>query len=255
MKLSNAPRKPRSLETLIRVFIALFILVSIGFSIALNSFKKGQFTCNRYTLNTYLYVILTFNIIALFCLLLEHFNISYSITLFQMLGIFLITLCVLISLHFMDPKYVIGKHLVWLIFVLGLSFIFYPMFHSFSDKTVIISAAFTTILLTIGLSVIAYVKPEWINLSIGPVLLLLLIGGIVMELSLLIIYRKDYSNISNLFRFMSYFFIAVFMGYILYDTKMLQIRAKQCIKADYIQESLHLFLDIFNIFVRTLALR
>ena len=76
-----------------------------------------------------------------------------------------------------------------------------------------------------------------------------------MELSLLVIYRKNYSKINNIFRATSYFFIAVFMGYILYDTKMLQIRAKECVKADYIQESLHLFLDIINIFVRMLALR
>ena len=34
------------------------------------------------------------------------------------------------------------------------------------------------------------------------------------------------------------------MGFILYDTKMLQIRAKECVNADYIQESLNLFLDI-----------
>ena len=35
---------------------------------------------------------------------------------------------------------------------------------------------------------------------------------------------------------------------------MLQIRAKECVKADYIQESLHLFLDIFNIFIALLMI-
>ena len=44
------------------------------------------------------------------------------------------------------------------------------------------------------------------------------------------------------------------MGFILYDTKRLQINAKACVKADYIKESLSLFLDIFNIFVRILGL-
>ena len=254
MKTTSAVAKPRSLKTLIRVFVCLLIMVIVGFSIAINSIKKGQFTCNKYTLNTYLYIILTFNIIALYCLSLEHFDIEYKLNLVMLLAVFLITIGVLISLSFIDPRKIIFKHLVWLVFVLGLSFIFYPMFHSFTDKTVIISAAFTTILLTIGLSIIAYVKPDWINLSVGPILFVLLLGGIIMEITLLIIYRKDYKKINNLFRFMCYFFIAVFMGYILYDTKMLQIRAKQCVKADYIQESLNLFLDIFNIFVRLLAL-
>lgn len=254
MKTTSSVVKPRSLRTLIRVFVALFIIVVIGFSIVLNSFEKGQFTCNKYILNTYLYVILTFNIIALYCLSLEHFDVEYSMNLFKLLGIFLITIGLLISLRFIDPKYVAFKHLIWFIFVLGISFIFYPMFHSFNDKTVIISAAFTTILLTIGLSIIAYVRPDLISLSLAPMLLILLIAGIIMEITLLVLYRNDYSKISNVFRAISYFFIAVFMGYILYDTKMLQIRAKECVKADYIQESLHLFLDIFNIFIRMLAL-
>ena len=35
---------------------------------------------------------------------------------------------------------------------------------------------------------------------------------------------------------------------------MLQIRAKECKAADYIKESLHLFLDIFNIFVRLMRI-
>lgn len=241
-------------SSLLSLFIAILILTVVMFSIVINSFKNGQFTCNKYILNTYLYIILTFNILAILCLSLEHKNISYDLSLFQILGIFLITIGLLISLHYIDPKYIFFKHFVWLLFVLGLGFIFYPMYNSFSDKSVVISAAFTTIMLTLILSAIAYIKPEWISLSLGPILFLLLLGGIIMEISLLIIYRNDYSKISSIFRAISYFFIIVFMGYILYDTKLLQIRAKECVKADYIQESLHLFLDIFNIFVRILGL-
>ena len=44
------------------------------------------------------------------------------------------------------------------------------------------------------------------------------------------------------------------MFYVLYDTKLLQVRAKMCREADYLNESLNLFLDIVNIFVRILAL-
>jgi FtsH-binding integral membrane protein len=246
----NTPTK-----SLLSVFGSLLVFVIVAFSIAINSFKDGKFTCNKYTLNTYLYIILTFNIIAIFCLILEHNNIQYKINLWQLVTIFLVTIALLISLHFITADNIVLKHFIWALFVLGIGFIFYPMYNSFADKSVVLSAAFTTILLTIGLSIIAYVKPEWINLSIGPILFILLVGGIIMELSLLVIYRKNYSKISNIFRATSYFFIAVFMGYILYDTKMLQIRAKKCVKADYIQESLHLFLDIMNIFVRMLALR
>ena len=241
-------------KSLINIFVALLVLIVLLFSIALNSFDKGLFTCNRYILNTYLYVILTFNIIALFCLSLEHNNTAYRLSLWHFLGIFLITIGLIFLLHSINPKNVIFKHIVWLILILCLAAIFYPMYSHFEDKSVVLSAAFTTIVLTLVLSAIAYIKPEWISLKMGPILLFLLLAVIIMELSLLFIYRKDYSKIRNVFRAVSYFVIFLFMGFILYDTKMLQIRAKQCVNADYLNESLKLFLDIFNIFVRILGL-
>ena len=83
---------------------------------------------------------------------------------------------------------------------------------------------------------------------------MLLIGVIIFELITLIIMGFTKSYNSMLLRGISYFVIFLFMGFILYDTKRLQINAKACVKADYIKESLSLFLDIFNIFVRILGL-
>jgi len=241
-------------KSLISVFSSLLVLVIVLFSIALNSFEKGKFTCNKYILNTYLYVILTFNIIAILCLSLEHNNVKIKFNLWQLIGLFSITMGIIVSLAFVDAKYILGKHLLWLVLILGLGLMFYPMYNSFTDKSVVLSAMLTTIMLTIGLSLVAYLKPELISFSLGPILSMLLLGVIIMELSLLVIYRNNYAKIKNIFRYTSYFVIFLFMGFILYDTKMLQIRAKKCVKADYINESLHLFLDMFNILVRILGL-
>jgi FtsH-binding integral membrane protein len=241
-------------KSLLSVFISVLVFVTLLFLIAINSFKNGKFTCNKYILNTYLYVIITFNIIAILCLSLEHHKIQFQFTLMQFLGIFLITLGLIISLGFINPKYIVGKHFVWLLFILALGMIFYPMYNSFEEKSVVLSAILTTVMLTVFLSVVAFIKPELISFSLGPILLMILIAVIIMELSMLIIYRKDYTKIRGFYRGFSYFVIFLFMGFILFDTKMLQVRAKACVNADYIQESLHLFLDIFNIFVRVLGL-
>ena len=66
------------------------------------------------------------------------------------------------------------------------------------------------------------------------------------------------NNISNTFVFHSkkmlkytaYISILLFTLMLLYDTKKMQINAKNCVdgKADYINESLNLFLDIRNLF-------
>ena len=243
-------------ETLTRVFVSLLILVLVVFTIANNSFKNGKFTCNKYLLNTYLYVILTFNLIAIIVLSLEHFKVNYYLSIWGLIGLFLITIGLLFMIHMIKTDNIILKHVVWIGFVALLSVVFYPFFHSFKNKAIVVSTALTTILLTLFLSAIAYWKPDIISFSLGPILFMLLLAGIIFEISFLIIYRYEYGHGKkrNLFRFMSYLFIAIFMGYILYDTKMLQIRAKECVVADYIKESLNLFLDIFNIFVRMLGL-
>jgi len=241
-------------KVLLQLFGALLIFVCVVFSILNYAIKNRQFTCNRYILNTYLYIILTFIIMAIQLLLMEYNGIKFNPSLMLFIGIFILTLVFIVLLHKISSLNIVLKHFVWLVFILFLGLIFYPMYTSFIDKKeMILSAILTTVLLFIGLSAIAYLKPEYISLSWGPVLLLLLIGGIIMELSLRFIMNKG-NNRSKWFRVMSYFFIIVFMVFILYDTKRLQINAKNCVIADYIKESLGLFLDVFNIFVRILSL-
>ena len=48
----------------------------------------------------------------------------------------------------------------------------------------------------------------------------------------------------------AYILIVLFIFFLLYDTKKIQINAKNCItsKADYINESLGIVLDILNLF-------
>ena len=87
-------------------------------------------------------------------------------------------------------------------------------------------------------------------------LFFLLLAGIIFEASALLFFREQYL-IKNkwLYKGAAYAFILLFMGFILYDTKKLQIRAQACKIADYIRESFKLFLDILNLFLRLLSLK
>lgn len=240
-------------KQLLKIFGFSLVFLVLCFSIANNSFKDGKFTCNKYLLNTYLYIVLTFNIIILLTLGLEYRNYNYRMSWAILLGLFLISIACIFFMHSIDPEKVVLKHSVWLVFVLIMGFIFYPMYMT-SDKGVVASAMFTTLCITVFLSLIAYIKPELISLSLGPILFLGLIAVIILELTLLFVFRNKLGQKSHIFRAISYFVIFLFMGYILYDTKRLQMNAKACVKADYIRESLKLFLDIFNIFVRLVGL-
>ena len=152
---------------------------------------------------------------------------------------------------------IVLKHVLWLGFLLVLSMLFYPMYSHFTDNKIIVSAIITTLALVLLLSIVAFKKPELISLTWGPVLFTLLVTVIIFEIATMILVpRLRFNPNSYLYKGVSYFVILLFIFYILYDTKMMTIRAKKCNNnADYINESLHLFLDIFNIFVRILSLQ
>jgi FtsH-binding integral membrane protein len=243
-------------KQLINILSVLGVAVILMFTLMKTAFKKNyQFTCSKYILNTYLYIVLSFIIIALALLTAEHNNVEFRLGISGFIGVFLITIGLLMFLLSVDPKKIVLKHILWLLFILMIGAMFYPLYKNIYNNKTIIMAMITTITLVIVLSAFAYIRPDLISLSLGPVLLLLLITAIIMEILSLIFLRKYRMDpTSKLYKGITYFIIILFMVYILYDTKMLQIRAKQCVSADYINESLNLFLDILNIFVRILAL-
>ena len=241
-------------KLLLNIFATILLFVSTLFAIVNSAIKNKKFICNRYILNTYLYIILTLNIIALQVLLMKYNKVNFNPNLLLVIGIFILTIVCIITLHRISPKQMILKHSVWILFILLMGLMFYPMYLIYSNQQgLIMSTILTTLILFVGLSLLAYLNPNLISLSLGPVLFVLLSSGVIMELVMLFILPKNYVSKKG-FKLMSYFFIGLFMMYVLYDTKRLQINAKNCIVADYISESLKLFLDIWNIFIRLLSL-
>jgi len=185
---------------------------------------------------------------------MEYKNVLFQPNLLLFFGVFILILISIVAMHKISPKQIVIKHIVWLMFIILMGLLFYPMYSLYTHrKCYIASTMLTTILLFIGLSAVAYIRPDLISLSWGPVLLASLIGVIVLEV-LMLIFNKGYTTSSKWFRLISYFVVGIFMIFILYDTKRLQINATKCVVADYISESLKLFLDIWNIFVRLLSL-
>ena len=241
-------------KKLITLLCSIAVLAVLIVTTYVNAFKNNKFTCSRYILNTYLYILLAFIFITVMVLGLEYKNIDLHMTGWQFLGVFLITLGVLVVLMLTPVKHLIAKHILWLLFVLLIGIIMYPMLRYTKNKNTIYSALLTTIALVLLLSGIAFWKPEWISLSWGPVLFVLLLAGIILELISIFVFGTHRDTSTYTYKGFMYFFIVLFMFYVLYDTKLLQVRAKLCKVADYLNESLNLFLDIVNIFVRILAL-
>ena len=243
----------KALTGFVLSLIAILLLV---FKYSINK-KTGTFTCQKYIMNTYLYVILSFILLSLLITLLNDNNVSITFTGMNYLALFLILLGLVISLNFIVPDTrlkMIMKHIVWLVILL-LFALQLSLLVKYISQGILSNALLTTGLLVLVLTAIAFLKPEWISLKMGPILFFLLLAGIIFEASALLFFREQYLVKNKwLYKGVAYAFIALFMGFLLYDTKRLQVRARACKIADYIRESFSIFLDILNLFLRILSL-
>jgi FtsH-binding integral membrane protein len=243
----------KALTGFVLSLIAILLLV---FKYSINK-KTGTFTCQKYIMNTYLYVILSFILLSLLITLLNDNNVSITFTGMNYLALFLILIGLVISLNFIVPDTklkMIMKHIVWLVILL-LFALQLSLLVKYTSQGILSNALLTTGLLVLVLTAIAFLKPEWISLKMGPILFFLLLAGIIFEASALLFFREQYLVKNKwLYKGVAYAFIALFMGFLLYDTKRLQVRARACKIADYIRESFSIFLDILNLFLRILSL-
>jgi|TARA_B110001469_G_C9571831_1_gene283514 FtsH-binding integral membrane protein len=218
------------------------------------SFKGGKFTCDKYILNTYLYILLSLVIISLQNIILEQKNVGLDMIFGNFKGwiglilLLVIIIGLLIFLMSVNPQNVLLKHSIWLLFILALGFLAYPTYLKTINENTVVATIMSTIGILIIFTIVAFLKPEWISLSWGPTLLFLLMGGLVGELCFYFFNRN--SNKKHNRKMFAYFFIFLFTLFILYDTKKIQVNAKTCKEAtvDYINESLGIVLDALNLF-------
>ena len=246
---SNSNKK---INILIPISTLIGIIAILIVSIYNNAFKKGYFTCQKYILNTYLYILLTIIIVTLEVLLFDYNN----VTLQDIYGKYLswpmiivklvIILALLWFLMSINPRNVILKHTVWLLFALAIGVTVYPSYLLSKSENTIMSVLFTLISILVFFSLVAFIRPDWISLSWGPVLMFMLIGVIIAFIIHLIM-NKGKKRIPKGF---SFFIIGLFILFIMYDTKLIQVQAKICKEnsVDYINQSLGIFIDAINIF-------
>jgi FtsH-binding integral membrane protein len=239
------------LTTLKNSFIFTLILSII---ITYSVFPKFQITCNHYVMNTYLYITMAFTLLYVFLQLYDIMNVDKKANFGSLIGMFILSIGLIICIQTTSPKNILLKHVLWILFLAINSFIFYPLFKNI-DHRILHNTFITTIIITFLLSCIVYIYPDIISFSIGPILFTTLFVVIIVEL-VNIFLTKNRENMNKKQKWISLFCILLFCLFILYDTKVLLYNAQICnIRTnypDYISESFHIFLDMLNIFIHLL---
>lgn len=144
------------------------------------------------------------------------------------------------------------KSFLYILFIFLLAILFQPVFNYGKNKNILISTLITTTILFLLLSGLTEIFPEFIYNSWGSYLFFGLVSLIIFRICLLF---YPTIKIKKYWTYSSYIAIILFSGFILYDTKNMIIRSKQCnIEYDYVDNILNLFLDILNIFTEILTL-
>ncbi len=238
------------LATIVTLCVATIVLMR-------TAFNKGKPTCRHYLFNTYLYVFTSLALVGLFVQLMDRYQAinPYSYGLVKQMGIgwvivlLLASIAVLLITMSVSPTQPILKHSWWVILVFFLSIIFYPMYHLSRHLNLFYSTLLTVAIMMGLLTTIAFIRPEWISLKIGPVLLMALLIGIILHLAL--IFSGTAWNRGGLAKWLAWFMVLLFSIFILYDTKRIQVLAKACRSAkdaDYVNNSLAFLLDLINLF-------
>jgi len=223
----------------------LSILAILG--IAFNSFKKGRFTCNKFLLNAYLYIFLSLLLVSQSINIFSTFRVPSLMNLKQdtskFLAVLLISIILLITVMSWPAKNLYSKHFLWIIWLTTMGYILYPLFQM--NQSLFSIVKYQAVFVMLFLSLIAFWKPSLISINWGSTLFTLLMGLIVVQI-FGIIAPEFYTSQTHYY--LSYFSLLLFAFFVLFDTKRLMIKARQCVKADYINDSMGVVLDALNIF-------
>ena len=211
-----------------------------------NAFKGGKFTCNRFLINAYLYIFLSLLLVSISVNLFDKYQVPSLANInspFRILILFFLMLGLLILVMSWPAKNLLSKHLIWLMWIGVMGYTLYPLFQI--DESLFNLVKYQVLVVMAILTLFTFWKPHLISLSWGTTLFALLIGLIAVQLFSLVVPGLYTSKMHYI---ISYFSFLLFTFFMIYDTKRLMVKARQCVRADYINDSIGIVLDALNIF-------
>jgi len=211
-----------------------------------SAFKGGKMICDNYLRNTFLYIL------SVYCLLITSFSYEKENNLmnqqnnFRIIG-FIVTLIAIVALNF--TKNILIRHLCLFSIVIFIGLSSYDFINQF-DPEIIEQTAIRT-LIAVVLSILFVLQYGHLLKEKGYHYLL------SFFLVLFVVYLLDVYFISQSHSLIySYVFIAVFVGFLVYDIKFILQRKQNCNSSnvDYIENTLDIFLDTMNLFKQGLLL-
>ena len=210
-------------------------------AIYFSAFKNGKQTCDRYFLNYFLYLLMSF---AIYYYTMNEVDIDIKgLSIIVFIGL----LGVIFAFSVVENIYV--KHLLWVVLIVCLGIISKRFYEKF-DKEDIKDAMKKLIIILIICVLLALTFPHLLKPNIEIVLVFALLVTVILRLIDHFIYDKKYSKT------LTYIVIFIFSAFIMYDTKRVVEVSKKCVdgKTGYLDNVIDMFLSVSAMFENILKL-
>lgn len=242
----------------IGLFGTVFAILGVIFILMRNTQKT--ITPNNYVVNSYLYILLAVLICSLMIMIMDKYNLLNNISSMMLFSVSILTVLVLSAMFVIDIRQVVLRHILWVIFLIGITVILFPIYSLAKHTNILWKSVITVIILILLLTYLTSRLPRTYFQNWATFLSIGLLGFIIFQLFDLIF--SDLSGIYSRQKIYGIIGIILFSAFILYDTNKIyrnadiaQIQCKgitnqlQC--TDYPAESVNLFLSIINLFSST----
>ena len=184
-----------------------------------NAFVNGVPSCNKYTLNTYLYIVL--GILTLFSSLktIDKRKIKVNASTLSII----LMISSLIAVVQTNPEKVLLNHAFWFTFLTSLAYNVYPLIKNSKHKLLIMNTLVLVMLSVFSMTTLIQINPDLVDVSIKNTILITIITGILSELL-----NKYMLKQNNSLKMTTYIYSVIFSITLLFDTKRIKQNSKSC---------------------------
>jgi FtsH-binding integral membrane protein len=229
-------------------FLGLLTFAIINI-LAINNYAyddKGNVQCDNYVLNTYLYVILGFIIMAIVILVDERFNVFANLIIqygfFVLFGLLAVMIGFVVLLHLTTNQ--IMSHVYWivLLLILGLLLSISVQVYAHMDMNIVYMGFIITIVITAVMGFVGFkYGKSFITVDFDKYLKWALVALVIAS------FANFFLNIPNLWVYLSIAGVIIFSLLIMSYNNKLRENAKTCITPLYPKESFGLIIKIANL--------
>lgn len=214
--------------------------------------NHGQGSPFIYISQTYLYIILSFLIVVVVTTYLDKYQVAINFN--RLILSFIVSIGAIVTMHLFIHNSIYLEHLIWLIFVICMGIIVYPIIQ-FSSTMMIQQNVLIVMGIMIVLSAMAYLDTSNYFSTMTQYLCVALLIVLLFEVSDMIFFSGTTNTRTKIYNVI---ILIIFAFFVLSDTQRLRQKAIQCGHSaciDYPIESTSIFLDILNIFTNVSSLR